>query len=143
MINSEADVLCNGVRKQEDVLGHVTYGCPEAGQVKRLQGLTVHFHDTIRGVIEAGHELCQGGFSAARSADHGQGLPRFEVEAQAVQCPNARIRIGEANILEGNPTFDFGRGLCRVRDAGFHLEKGIDAGLAGRGFLNQRGHPAD
>ena len=94
-----ADVLPNGIGKEEHVLLHDADG-PAQGALGHLPHVQpIHPDAALRDVIEPGYQLAQGALAAAGGAYDGHRLPGGHGEIDVVK-DLAAARIGEADMIQ-------------------------------------------
>ena len=121
-----ADIFQQGVLKELCVLEHKG---DSAHQVLLADLPHIHAADKnppLRGVIEAGNELCCGGFAAAGSAHQRDGLSRRNLKRNMVQSLFIRTGVAEGHIFKGHGSV---LGLLRVLRLrqGLFLQNALDA----------------
>src|SRR5579872_86692 len=98
LAESISDILCEGTRKEEDVLLD--------GRDLRTQGIhtpimyidTINEHSSRVNIIDAVHELGERAFTGTRLANNGDGLPWFGVEGDVFQ--HGRVAVAERDVVK-------------------------------------------
>ena len=92
-----------------------------------------HFHGALRHVVQTGHQVHQGGFSAACTADDADGLAGPDVQVDVFQGIITALLVGEIDMIEVDAAIrDFRHRLGGIGHVRFLVDHLGDAGRAGR-----------
>ena len=125
------DVVADGPGEEERLLGHVPESPPVRVEVEVGHRDPVDEHPAGVGVVEARHQLHQGGLARAGLADQRDRLARCHLEVDAVQRLPSGTRVREVHVLEAD------RALER---AGGHRRGGVGRGDRREHELVDLGH---
>ena len=115
-------VVPDGAGKQHGALRHNADHLAQLGKTVLLHGMAKQINAAAGAVIKAGNQVDQGGFAAARAADHADGLAVLGGKADVRQAGGTGTVVGKAHMVKCN-----GRGArCRG--------KGGRGGVGHRGF---------
>ena len=157
---SHGDVALDRVVEQNGVLRHDAHVGAQALLRVVAQRDAVDGDFARRRVVEAGQQLAQGRFSAARRTDERHGLPAADFERDAVDHLALPV-VGEVHVAEldllpqplqlpgAGPVLDFGPGVDHREDALSGCDSLVDVGelvdegAHGARDLGEDGHEGD
>ena len=128
-------VFPDAALEQHRLLGHDTHAPPQFRPVQGFHVLTVDEYLSFRGFVKPGDQVHQGGFAAARSADHAHGFPRQHGKAHVGQGRVCPFAVADARAYKLHP--EFGVSLFQAGFGCFpggHIQHSLDALAAGHGF---------
>ena len=115
-----ADILQNGVGKQEDLLLHNADGLMQTFLANVSHIHAVNGNAAAGDIVEPGNQLTQGALAAAGGAHDGNGLPGLNLQAHIVEHCQVTI-IGKRHMVHPDLPPDIPQLLClrAIPDGGF------------------------
>ena len=147
-VHAEGNVMGNGVREQEVVLGHIGAGRPHRPDGQGVHVLPVHEQAAVRHIINAQDQVHQGGLARAGLAHDAHPLAAVDGEGDIFQHVELPVRVAEGQVAELDLAFCAGQ----VVDAGpvghvhrrvQQLGDPVEGRLAAGSLFDQHGHRHD
>ncbi len=141
---AEGDVLPDGHREDEDVLKHDADLAPQRAEGDVADIVPVDQDPALGDVVEAGHQLGEGGLTRAHEPHEGDLLPRPDAQGDVPQRLLGAL-VGEGDVLEldGPPEPGQLEGVLRLGDIRAQVHDLEDAPGAGDGVLIELDEPGE
>ena len=122
----KADVVGDGPRKEEGVLGHEAHLLPQGALGDLAHVEAVDLYRALGHVVEAGNQVGDGGLARAGRPHQGDGLSRRDVEVHVVQDAGVAA-VGESRRRAARPCHSMA-GISAASGGVAHLGLGVEQG---------------